>query len=131
MLDLYPDKNPIRLDFQKSEKLLSDDSFNHNPEHARLFIVEDLSRDVIETFGAQYDIDPLFFRGHISDYLWYNTRDPWTELQDLSHISQEYVKFISALNTLNALIFLLTITFLQYVPFLSQPLGEITLIYGT
>ena len=94
MLDLHPEKDPIRLDFQKSEKLtqlLANDSFNHNPEHARIFIVEDLSRDVIEALGAQYDIDPLFFRSHILDYLWYNTRDPWTEIQDLSHISQEYV----------------------------------------
>lgn len=94
MVDLFPDKEPTRVDFQKSDKLtqlLRHDSFNHNPEHARIFIVEDLSRDVIEAFGAQYDIDPLFFRAHVSDYLWYNTRDPWAELQDLSHISQEYV----------------------------------------
>ena len=31
----------------------------------------------------------FFFRGHISDYLWYNTRDPWVELSDLYHISSE------------------------------------------
>jgi hypothetical protein len=57
-------------------------------ESGRLFIVEDLSRDVIELLGAEFDIDPLFFRGHISDYMWYNTRDPWVELPDLKTVSR-------------------------------------------
>lgn len=43
----------------------------------RLFLVEDLSRHVIESFGSRYDIDPLFFREQIGDYNWFNTRDPW------------------------------------------------------
>lgn len=43
----------------------------------RLFIVEDLSREVIEQLGAKYDIEPHFFREHIFDYAWYNTRDRW------------------------------------------------------
>lgn len=43
----------------------------------RLFLVEDLSRQVIESFGSRYDIDPLFFREQIGDYNWFNTRDPW------------------------------------------------------
>ncbi|KAL8833664.1 MAG: hypothetical protein Q9170_004150 [Blastenia crenularia] len=51
---------------------------------ARLFVVEDLSRDVIETLGSHFDIDPTFFRGHISDYTWYNTRDPWIELPTMN-----------------------------------------------
>lgn len=38
----------------------------------RLFVVEDLSRDVIETLGSRYDVDPSFFREHIVDYVWYN-----------------------------------------------------------
>ena len=54
--------------------------------HARLFIVEDLSRDVIEALGSKFDVDPHFFRGHISDYIWHNTRDPWVELPDLDCI---------------------------------------------
>ena len=55
----------------------------HDNVHVRLFVVEDLSRDVIEELGARFDVDPLFFRGHISDYTWSNTRDPWVELPDL------------------------------------------------
>ncbi|CAO1601789.1 hypothetical protein XANCAGTX0491_005425 [Xanthoria calcicola] len=55
---------------------------------SRLFVVEDLSRDVIETLGSHLDIDPIFFRGHISDYTWYNTRDPWIELPDIDVVSR-------------------------------------------
>ncbi|KAH8633977.1 hypothetical protein IG631_12613 [Alternaria alternata] len=43
----------------------------------RLFVVEDLSQQVIELLGARFDIDPLFFREQIDDYVWQNTRDPW------------------------------------------------------
>lgn len=39
----------------------------------RLFVVEDLSRDVIEALGNHFKIDPSFFREHIVDYAWYNT----------------------------------------------------------
>ncbi|KAI0896791.1 hypothetical protein F4806DRAFT_496094 [Annulohypoxylon nitens] len=54
----------------------------------RLYIVEDLSRDVIEHLGTKLDIDPLFFREHINDYTWYNARDPWVELPDLDVVSR-------------------------------------------
>lgn len=52
-------------------------SVNGKPPPLRLFIVEDLSRDVIELFGSRFDVDPLFFREQIEDYVWHNTRDPW------------------------------------------------------
>lgn len=55
---------------------------------ARLFIVEDLSRDVIETLGVHLGVDPMFFRGFISDYSWYNTRDPWTEIPEMDIVSR-------------------------------------------
>lgn len=45
----------------------------------RLYIVEDLSRDVIELLGGHYDIEPAFFREQIFDYTWYNTRDRWVD----------------------------------------------------
>ncbi|KAL8950502.1 MAG: hypothetical protein Q9222_003466 [Ikaeria aurantiellina] len=62
-----------------------------SPHHlvARLFIVEDLSREVIEKMGSQLDVDPMFFRGHISDFTWYNTRDPWIELSAMDIVSQK------------------------------------------
>lgn len=37
---------------------------------ARLFVVEDLSRSVVEALGSTFDIDPQFFRAHICDYMW-------------------------------------------------------------
>ncbi|KAF5610253.1 uncharacterized protein FSUBG_3486 [Fusarium subglutinans] len=44
-----------------------------------LFVVEDLSQDVIETLGSELAIDPRFFRAHITDYVWNNIRDRWRE----------------------------------------------------
>ncbi|KAI2606089.1 uncharacterized protein GGS25DRAFT_515107 [Hypoxylon fragiforme] len=58
------------------------------PGASRLYVVEDLSRDVVEHLGSKLDIDPLFFREHINDYTWYNTRDPWVELPDLDIVSR-------------------------------------------
>ncbi|KXJ90803.1 hypothetical protein Micbo1qcDRAFT_163431 [Microdochium bolleyi] len=54
----------------------------------RLYVVEDLSREVIERLGFELDIDPLFFREQISDYLWSNAQDPWVELPDLDVVSR-------------------------------------------
>ncbi|CAG8957247.1 hypothetical protein HYFRA_00009449 [Hymenoscyphus fraxineus] len=48
-----------------------------NKGRFRLYIVEDLSRDVIELLGGHYDIEPAFFREQIFDYAWYNLRDRW------------------------------------------------------
>jgi hypothetical protein len=45
----------------------------------RLFILEDLSRDMIELLGSHLDIEPGFFREQIFDYAWYNTRDRWVD----------------------------------------------------
>lgn len=83
---------PLRENIHSSEKLrqrLSASDLKDDPAYARLFVVEDMSRDVIEALGAKYDIDPLYFRSQISDYLWYNTGDPWVELNDLPHIASE------------------------------------------
>lgn len=95
VLDFSPESKLTRKDWkdiQNSEKLrqlLDSPEFHKDPEFARIFIVEDLSRDVIEALGTKFDIDPLFFRSQISDYLWYKTRDPWVELNDLEHIASE------------------------------------------
>jgi hypothetical protein len=45
----------------------------------RLFVVEDLSQQVIELLGARFDIDPMCFRDHVDDYVWHNVRDPWAQ----------------------------------------------------
>lgn len=58
------------------ESLKSTESSGSTPP-MRLFIVEDLSQQVIELLGARFDVDPLFFRDQIDDYVWHNLRDPW------------------------------------------------------
>lgn len=55
----------------------------HSETSTSIYIVEDLSRSMIEALGWCVNVDPVFFRRHISDYLWYNTRDPWVELPEL------------------------------------------------
>jgi hypothetical protein len=60
------------------KKVLSDISCSPSEDlPLGLFLVEDLSREVIEMLGSKFDIDPLFFREQIVDYNWFNTRDPW------------------------------------------------------
>ncbi|KAH7068426.1 hypothetical protein BKA63DRAFT_451809 [Paraphoma chrysanthemicola] len=45
----------------------------------RLFILEDLSRTSIELLGSRFNIDPHFFREQLTNFVWYNTRDPWAK----------------------------------------------------
>lgn len=52
----------------------------------RLYVVEDLSRNVVEALGSEFGIDPDFFRAHIVDYSWYNVRDRWREAQPLERL---------------------------------------------
>jgi hypothetical protein len=54
----------------------------------RLFVVEDLSRCVIEALGSKFDIDPAFFREHINDYAWYNVRDRFMDPPNLDIIAE-------------------------------------------
>ena len=53
----------------------------------RLYVVEDLSSDVIELLGNGLDIEPSFFRAHIVDYAWYNVRDRWRDPPNLDVMS--------------------------------------------
>jgi len=53
----------------------------------RLYVVEDLSSDVIELLGSGLDIEPSFFRAHIVDYAWYNVRDRWRDPPNLDVMS--------------------------------------------
>lgn len=45
-------------------KLQGDDDLD-NPLQGRIFIIEDLTEDVVELFGSELDIDPLFFAMHL------------------------------------------------------------------
>jgi hypothetical protein len=93
-LDYCLDSNrPIRDNYTKSTELraaLTKQALEElpTPRRFRLFIVEDLSRDVIEMLGAHYDIEPTFFRDQIFDYAWYNTRDRWMDPPRLNIVSK-------------------------------------------
>ncbi|KAL8936621.1 MAG: hypothetical protein Q9216_004836 [Gyalolechia sp. 2 TL-2023] len=89
LLEFRSDSN-TRHDVTKIEHLTSllSNLASDQDSSARMFIVEDLSRDVIEALGSHLDVDPMFFRGFISDYSWYNTRDPWTELPEMDIVAR-------------------------------------------
>ena len=92
MLTFEPHSTVRRVDFSTSRDLaeaLNGPANDHDDTSARLFVVEDLSKDVIESFGSRFDVDPLFFRTHISDYMWNNTRDPWVELPNLDFMASK------------------------------------------
>jgi hypothetical protein len=55
----------------------------------RFFVVEDLSRRVIEALGSKFDLDPSFFREHINDYAWYNIRDRFAEARKLRVVAEQ------------------------------------------
>ncbi|EKD20377.1 hypothetical protein MBM_01059 [Drepanopeziza brunnea f. sp. 'multigermtubi' MB_m1] len=59
----------------------------------QLYVVEDLSRDVIEALGSKFDIEPAFFREHIVDYAWYNVRDRWEDPPSLQS-AEEHRRWI-------------------------------------
>lgn len=75
--ELKPKVTPIITDTKLEQTLNERFPEEPGPPPLRLFVVEDLSQRVIELLGHRFDIDPLFFREHIADYVWYNVRDAW------------------------------------------------------
>jgi hypothetical protein len=55
----------------------------------RLWVVEDLSRAVIELLGSRYDVEPAFFREHIIDVAWHNVRDYWRDPPNLDIVARK------------------------------------------
>ena len=74
-------KSPEQLDEFLDEVKTTDE-----PE-GRLIVVQDLSTYMIEKLGEAFDIEPGFFRSHIGDYVWLNTRDPQAEIPNLEAFS--------------------------------------------
>ena len=61
---------------------------------ARLYMVEDLSRDMIELFGSEFDIDPHFFRSHVNDYMWSTITSNKVEPRELDVVSRKRTHFM-------------------------------------
>lgn len=79
----HPRTLPIRSAKALKETLANLSSTPSEQPSMRLFLVEDLSQQVVEQLGSRFDVDPLFFREQIADYSWYNTRDPWAMAPNL------------------------------------------------
>lgn len=58
MLKVTPYNGPVELAEGLAKGAKTEDSID-----ARVYVIEDLSRTVIEAFGTQFDLDPHFFRG--------------------------------------------------------------------
>jgi hypothetical protein len=91
----YIDKRPLVVSyintFDHLKEALATEPENSIPTRPRtdtqclkLFVVEDLSRMVIEMLGTRFGIDPLFFREQIEDSNWQGVRDPWATLPNLT-----------------------------------------------
>jgi hypothetical protein len=85
---------PKRKDITSSSELkeaLEEQARENGPMQRkfRLFVVEDLSSNVIELLGAHYDVEPAFFRDQIVDYAWFNTRDRWMDPPRLSVVARQ------------------------------------------
>lgn len=56
----------------------------------KLFLVEDISGDVVELFGSRYRVDPTFFESHVAEHSWLEvgklltsiTRRQWSQIQN-------------------------------------------------
>lgn len=92
-IEYKPEKDPKPVPINLADDLKKTlASLTYNPSEApplRLFIVEDLSRDVIELLGSRFDVDPLFFREQIEDYVWHNLRDPWAMAPSLTSSTKQ------------------------------------------
>jgi hypothetical protein len=82
----------------KLDEFLNQLSQEGGTQKNQLLVVQDLSTRMIEQLGTAFDIEPGFFRTHIGDYVWLNTRDPQAEIPDLesssiksNHFSAQYV----------------------------------------
>jgi hypothetical protein len=87
-LDFFPEEKVTCEYLKKPEELKAGLDEKPRDVQFQLFVVEDLSRQVIELLGAKFDIDPSFFRAHINDYAWYNVRDRFMDPPNLDIISE-------------------------------------------
>ncbi|KAG5657969.1 hypothetical protein KAF25_006920 [Fusarium avenaceum] len=67
------------LTSKQLERSANDIKIATETDQFNLFVVEDLSRNVIEILGSTFGIDPQFFRAHITEHVWNNVRDRWRD----------------------------------------------------
>lgn len=96
VLDIVPEIGVVREDLFSKQVLL--DYLGRSPSYSgtkgRLFVVEDLSSSVIEHLGSHFDIDPSFFRDHITSRVWFSTHDPSFDVPHLASSEPKRSKHI-------------------------------------
>jgi hypothetical protein len=97
----YLNSGPVTVTSYNNPEDLRIGLQEHNHQnHFRLYVVEDLSRDVIEAFGDILDMEPDFFREHIVDYAWNNVRDRWWNPPNLNVVTKRQrwfqLRFVTA-----------------------------------
>ncbi|KAF2760029.1 hypothetical protein EJ05DRAFT_319687 [Pseudovirgaria hyperparasitica] len=80
---------PVRTDYVDTKSLHSGLRETDLASGMRLYVVEDLSRDVIEALGCKYRVEPEFFREHMLDYAWCNVRDRWAHPPKLTSVRKK------------------------------------------
>ncbi len=101
-LDYYNGNQAEKKTFDSSEALKPDfgPTARNRDLQFRLYVVEDLSRDVIEVLGSGLNIEPSLFRAHIADYAWYNVRDRWRDPPTLDDVARQQnwvqVRYVTA-----------------------------------
>ncbi|KAH6693031.1 hypothetical protein EV126DRAFT_517304 [Verticillium dahliae] len=86
LLEYYRDQKPPQCTRYKTRESLKTGLAGLKPDQnltLRLFVVEDLSRTVIEALGYKFGVEPDFFREHLYAYAWNNPRDPWRDATNL------------------------------------------------
>jgi hypothetical protein len=62
---------------------IQDDAKQQAECQLRIIVLEDLSRDLIEFLGGQFDVDPRFFREFLNDYFFNPARERWADVPPL------------------------------------------------
>lgn len=62
------------------------DSSTDQPD-ARIYVVEDLSTDILEVFGEKFGIDPFFWTAHIDDYFYSLPTSETAEIRSLEVVN--------------------------------------------
>ncbi|EEY21520.1 predicted protein [Verticillium alfalfae VaMs.102] len=86
LLEYCRDQKPPQCTLYKTRDSLKAGLAGLKPDQIltlHLFVVEDLSRTVIEALGYKFGVEPDFFREHLYAYAWNNPRDPWKDAATL------------------------------------------------
>ena len=95
-VDLKQGQAPITKEFTDVFSLAQSLEPEHqeaNNPNIRIYIVEDLSRDVIELLGSTFNVDPHVFRYHVNDFMWNTITGDGPERKHLDLVTRKWSHF--------------------------------------